>query len=362
MGDPISRIIISIIIPCYNAECFLPTIIGCLERQAFQDYEVILVNDGGGSLQLAEMQKYKDRNPKIRIIDKENGGVSSARNVGLGNAYGEWIVFVDADDELESYYLQTLYEAVIENHADVAIGGIIQRYVKDRRISKLYITDIQKKLYTGGEVLKKATSMIFNSPCNKIFNAYFIKQHEIEFPLDIHCYEDRIFCMNVYLKGNPKIALVENCGYIYNMRDDVSASSTYKKSYLQGALLSLSLTRELLNESEWTEEEKNEYLVKNIYLLGYFSCCNYFKRGTPMSFLSQVKAIKKDLLQNEEIMEVTKSFNKKSNNFYLSIYDFAIKTNNQIIIAAVFRLIFWCKYKFNKFYMSIATYLRKTNK
>lgn len=113
---------ISIIIPVYNAERFLDRCLGSVLGQTYEDIEVIAVNDGSKDGSLAVLKAYAERDGRIHIVDQENAGVATARNVGLSNATGEYILFVDADDWIEqdmAASLLSLLEGTPE--ADIAV-------------------------------------------------------------------------------------------------------------------------------------------------------------------------------------------------------------------------------------------------
>ena len=92
---------ISVIIPVYNAESTLNRCITSILKQDFQDYEILLINDGSSDGSGAICEQFADFDERIRVFHKQNGGVSSARNFGLKNARGKWITFIDADDYIE---------------------------------------------------------------------------------------------------------------------------------------------------------------------------------------------------------------------------------------------------------------------
>ena len=96
---------ISIIVPVYNAEQYLRRCIDSILNQSFTDFELILIDDGSKDKSSDICDEYAAKDSRVRIFHKENGGVSSARNVGLDNSCGEWVAFVDADDEIEDGYL-----------------------------------------------------------------------------------------------------------------------------------------------------------------------------------------------------------------------------------------------------------------
>ena len=103
---------LSIIIPIYNAENYISNCLKSIFAQSFSDYEVVLVNDGSKdkSLDMCKKIAYDDR--RVTVIDKENGGASSARNAGIKAASGEYLMFIDADDYIDDGYLEAMYNAV----------------------------------------------------------------------------------------------------------------------------------------------------------------------------------------------------------------------------------------------------------
>ena len=96
---------ISIITPVYNAEKYLRCCIDSIIAQTFTDFELLLIDDGSKDKSGAICDEYAAKDARIRVFHKENGGVSSARNLGLDNAKGEWITFIDSDDWVKQDYL-----------------------------------------------------------------------------------------------------------------------------------------------------------------------------------------------------------------------------------------------------------------
>lgn len=113
---------ISVIIPAYNAERFLPEALACVIAQDFKDWELILVDDGSTDATARICDEAAAADTRIRVIHKANGGPSSARNTGLDEARGEWIYFMDSDDGLPSKAFSTLYAEAINNHTDIVLA------------------------------------------------------------------------------------------------------------------------------------------------------------------------------------------------------------------------------------------------
>ena len=97
---------ISVIVPVYNVEQYLPRCIESILAQTYNDFELLLINDGSSDNSGNICDEYAKNNSRVRVFHKENGGVSSARNMGLDNAQGEYVVFVDSDDFIRNKYLE----------------------------------------------------------------------------------------------------------------------------------------------------------------------------------------------------------------------------------------------------------------
>jgi glycosyltransferase involved in cell wall biosynthesis len=106
---------LSFIIPCYNAAATVQRTISSVINQCIEDYEVVVVNDGSKDNTLDVLRNIASEYPNIIVVDKPNGGVSSARNVGLNNSNGDYIFFLDADDELDPLFYKEIYSVLNEN-------------------------------------------------------------------------------------------------------------------------------------------------------------------------------------------------------------------------------------------------------
>ena len=118
----IGRPEISIIVPVYQVEKYLNECIDSILAQTFTDFELILVDDGSPDNCPALCDAAAKRDSRVRVIHKQNGGVSTARNAGLDAAQGNWIAFVDSDDTAAPEYLEKMHKAVLETGADFAIA------------------------------------------------------------------------------------------------------------------------------------------------------------------------------------------------------------------------------------------------
>ena len=112
---------ISIIIPIYNVESYLRKCLDSIIEQSFPYFELLLINDGSTDASAQICQEYVEKDDRIRYFEKENGGVSSARNFGIKHSRGEYITFIDSDDWIEPNYLEILYKTIKEQEADIVV-------------------------------------------------------------------------------------------------------------------------------------------------------------------------------------------------------------------------------------------------
>ena len=194
--------LISIIVPIYNTEAYLEKCINSIINQTYKDLEIILVNDGSPDNSLKICEKYANIDKRIKIIDKENGGLSSARNAGLEIATGKYIGFVDSDDYIENDMFETLYSLIKSEEADISMVS----YKEYRNNLVTRITGEDNKIITFNklEALKKLliNIEIENYVWNKLFKSELFK--EIRFP-DGENYEDIVTTIKLFGKANKLI-------------------------------------------------------------------------------------------------------------------------------------------------------------
>lgn len=124
LTESTSKAIISIIVPVYNTEKYLSTCIDSIISQSFKNWELLLIDDGSSDHSPAICDQYAAADTRIRVFHKTNGGVSSARNLGINHSSGDWITFIDADDWIESDFLIKLYSIATANGSDICACDI----------------------------------------------------------------------------------------------------------------------------------------------------------------------------------------------------------------------------------------------
>ena len=182
---------VSVIIPAYNAEAYLVETLESVLHQSLDEYEVIVVNDGSTDGTLDILREYESNYKKMKVIDKENGGPSSARNAGLDIATGDYIFFFDSDDILEIKALKSLYKTALANEADLVIAGydIFDNY----KTTEVHDID---ELLVDKDIKRYDERILYSfSLSNKLLKKEIIDRYNLRLP-PISYSEDGAFLMN----------------------------------------------------------------------------------------------------------------------------------------------------------------------
>ena len=123
--------LISIIVPIYNVEKYLRQCLDSIMNQTYRNCECLLIHDGSSDNSEDICREYVSKDSRFRYFEKENGGVSSARNLGIEHSKGEYITFIDSDDWVDSDYLEVLYNSLVDERADIAISTYKQFNMDD---------------------------------------------------------------------------------------------------------------------------------------------------------------------------------------------------------------------------------------
>ncbi len=199
---------VSVIVPVYNTQDYLRKCLDSLIQQDFEDYEIVVVNDGSPDESQNIIDEYK-KNPIIKSYVKVNGGLSDARNYGLDRAEGEYIAFVDSDDYIKSDMLRKMYDKAKKDDLDVVVCDSINVYPDGNEVlvhSNLHYSDDEVKNYLIAAPMA----------CTRMFKREIFDN--IKFKVGIY-YEDLHLCPKVVNLTN-KIGFVEEGLYYYYQRDD----------------------------------------------------------------------------------------------------------------------------------------------
>lgn len=220
-GDPC----VSVIVPAYNAIRYLPDCLDSIRAQSLQNIEIIVVNDGSTDSSIEYLRKIAEEDERIVVIDKENGGLSSARNAGLAIARGDYVCFVDSDDMLRGDALELAYGTSVEGHLDQLFYSAMSFYESyDLVNSEPAYLDYYDYHYAGGEVMTGQELFVTldvrsdykPSACLQLLKKEFLSLNEISFKEGI-LHEDNLFTI-LCTACSKKSALLREKLYIRRVR------------------------------------------------------------------------------------------------------------------------------------------------
>ena len=214
--------VVSIIIPVFNTKRFLPRCLESVLEQSFSDYELLLIDDGStdGSFDICD--SYAEKDSRIRVFHQENGGVCSARNLGLKHAKGEWIYFIDSDDEVLPGGLQTLVNRISDD-VDIVMGGFIEvdeKGIPSEMCERAELTLSKKQsiisLYRGYGFYYSYCGYLWM----RLLRRSVIHKFNLRFDTGISIKEDTLFLMQYICKSNGVTRLTTTPVYKYKRRSD----------------------------------------------------------------------------------------------------------------------------------------------
>lgn len=205
---------ISIITPIYKAEKYLPRCLDSLLAQSCTDFECILVDDGSPDNSGALCEEYAARHSCFKVVHKSNGGASSARNAGIDIALGEWVTFVDADDYLDSNYLESLCNVQMRTHADFILGGHKKYYANGELKAERAYKEMFFDYSQFPDLLNRGLLIYQKAPWCKLFKREILNRNGIRFVPGAITGEDEIFMYSYFLCCNS-LAFSTGKGYNY---------------------------------------------------------------------------------------------------------------------------------------------------
>ena len=214
--------LVSIIIPVYNVENYLHACLNTVIAQDYQKLEIILINDGSKDGSFTICKEYAAKDNRIHLIDKPNGGQSSARNAALDVMTGDWVMFVDSDDQIEPNMVSTMLNYALNNKCEIVRCNCMTRGMNRDEVRKLPISTGLYEHERINELIIK--DLLGSQPWFGLYKSKLWKN--VRFPTG-RIYEDLAVLFRVYVAGKGYIGIIDEPLYIYNLHDD---STSFKIS------------------------------------------------------------------------------------------------------------------------------------
>ena len=304
-----SKPLISIIVPVYNVEKYIERCIKSILNQSFTNFELILVDDGSPDKCGEICDEYKNKDKRIKVIHKKNGGLSDARNAGIEIAKGEYIAFVDSDDFINKYMYEILYRNAKKLDADISICNFKMVCKNDKIDENILISSADVKVYDRNEALNKLygnENVQFIIACNKIYKKELFLNIRYEYG---KCHEDEFIIHKLIYKSNKIVSCSEKLYYYFendasimrrkfnvNRVDVIEAMEKRMSFFREKALIEL------------------EYKTQNMFLYYFFPY--YHKVKMELKDSNCLKKMKKQFKRNYKYLLRNPNYNLKVKIFW----------------------------------------------
>lgn len=263
----------SVIIPVYNAERTINRCLDSLLQQNYPDVELMIVNDGSLDKSGDICKDYAEKYKSIRYFEKKNGGVSSARNVGLDYATGEYVLFVDSDDYVANDYFETIDGYLKNDPVDLLSFGVRNFGCRNNDWGTGYYT-VSGEIAVARRAKEAIEKEAFFSLCCRAFSREIIQTNNLRFCTDLHTGEDQTFIFS-YATHIKRMAAMMKTLYFVNTEGDTSLSRRPRKDLPEQVLIANSIMQKALRESQLSTEAKaiyDEALAWLFYRSAYSAC------------------------------------------------------------------------------------------
>lgn len=270
--------LISIVMPIYNTQNYLSRCLDSVINQSYKNLEIILVNDGSTDNSQGICEAYAKKDSRIKIINKNNGGLSSARNAGLDICKGKYISFIDSDDWVEEDFIESLLEGIKKENVGISIIGH-KKINKEELSGTNNIDNIPKTLLTSSEAINlyMNNKLGTTSVCNKLFASNLFDK--IRFPKGVY-YEDECILLSLFFKAQ-KICVNNQVKYYYLQREGSIINSNYNWEKYYSLVF-------LLNNQKKLIEKKMSAIRYLFYMKACFSIAERIKQTTKNSSLHKM--------------------------------------------------------------------------
>lgn len=322
---------ISVIIPVYNAELYLHRCIDSILKQTYQNFEVILINDGSKDNSRAICNEYVSRNKNIRVIHKENSGASSARNIGIQEANGKYILFVDADDYISEEMLQKLISCAERYQSEM----VLCEYSIVEKNSIVPVKLNFGACYRSNQEIKRELLSSYYGPyrvgiyClwNKLFKKDIISKYKIQFDIGLKRGEDAWFVFQ-YLKYCKRVDFIAKPYYFYYQNEESIMHKIYENQYEKW----VDMRKRLINENKELKFEIDYSLFYKDFL---YKVSMYCRELSKQNKYEQIEKIISDSFYQDAIL-----FSEKLP-IHIRILNYFVKHRNIKAVLILYKI--WVK-------------------
>lgn len=237
--------LVSIIIPIYNVEAFLPQCLDSVISQSYNNLEIILINDGSPDKSDTICKKYLTKDSRIHYVSQKNRGLSNARNNGMALAHGKYIFFLDSDDYLSHTCIEEMVKSSTSNNLPIT-GFIIDFSDKNKLVIPDQSYGDYKNIHDFLQDFYKFFATKSNFAWGKLYDVDIIKSHNLKFEEGVSLVEDILFNIQYYSCFNGGISLIPDNGYYYRQHGNSTLSKRFNPKMFDWNEFAYSTIRDFL--------------------------------------------------------------------------------------------------------------------
>ncbi len=323
---------VSVIVPVYNVEQYLSECLESLISQTYTNIEIIVVNDGSTDKSENIIKSFQEKFKNIIYIYQENKGVSEARNIGLKNSKGDYVLFVDSDDYIDIYMIEKMYSNANKYDADVVICGHTKFYEENYAKKQIVNYNLDENcIYDGEQVL----NLLLSSKVKGFLTAKLFKRSrlvESNFFLEPNRYIEDWFPLIKQIKESRVITFINEALYYYRQRNGSTLHNVNKK-LLDDYVYTVDKINNYFNENniEYNSECKNVFDCETFYSVVRYFYLNFYK----------------DLIEKQN--DIYKVFLESDYYNYVK-FRYSFFTNKRIKLSLKLKILLWKLRIFHLFY------------
>lgn len=327
--------IVSIVMPTYNVERYLPAAIKSVQRQTFCDWELLIVDDGSTDRSNEVAVGFAEKEERIKVLSKENGGLSDARNYGLEYATGKYVHFFDSDDLIEPDFYEKMVAAIEQEYSDIVVCGYYKDFELENETIKSSKVACKDFVFPPPENINAFDffTQIFNYAWNKLFKISFLKVNTLKYENGLSIIEDKEFMSRV-IGFNPAIKVINYLGYRYQVRNRSTLGNSYSdklvQCHLRGIVLQHNIFEKFYTDNLMLNHDKGH--ITFVTVKWVLHCIyNYSNLSA-----KEKRNIISQLIKNKTVSYHIRFYNPR--NYIDKVLKIFISNNNTRLISYIYKL------------------------
>ena len=293
------RDLVSVIVPVYNVEKYLSECLDSILKQTYKNLDIILVDDGSTDSSGKICDEYKNRDSRIRVFHKENGGLSDARNAGISVANGNYITFIDSDDIVGDRYVEFLYNSIIKGKSDISVCRFKRFSNKDSIAydnTEKEENSIDSKEYYIKTLYQFDHTIYSVSSCAKLYKKEIFKNNRFDVG---RINEDFLICDRV-LKEAKTVSLIDSTQYFYRINNSSITNSKFNKKRLYILEYCDFLKDKYKNDKQICDAIDSTIYTRSIEFLTLMIESKFHDKNIKKTLWLNIKQGRKKVLKNKE--------------------------------------------------------------